>query len=113
LAIQQPGVAACRCVSMTFAQIGRAMFHRALVGGINKFPVGLRVVENEARAAYEVASMSVINRAVVAKEMKESALRIDGARMIERHRVADVIEQKFAAAEIRHALYCIVARTFW
>src|SRR4051812_7040363 len=111
LAVQQPGVAACRRVSMTFAQILRAMLRSALVGRVTKLPVRHRVVENEARAADEVARLSVIHGAVVAKKMKESAARIDGAWMIERHRVADVIEQNFAAAEIWHALYCSVART--
>ena len=96
---------------MTIAQISHAVFHGALVRRIAKLPEGHRVVENEARAADKVARMSVINAAVVAEKMKESAARIDGARMIERHRLADVLEQKVAAAEVRHALYRICART--
>src|SRR4051794_25326858 len=96
---------------MTSGQIIRAMFYGALVRQIAKLPEGHRVVENEARAADKVARISVINAAVVAEKMKKSAASIDGARMIERHRVADVIEQEFATAEIRHVFYCIPART--
>ena len=47
--------------------------------------------------------MRIVDSAVVTEEMKKPAARIDGARMIKRHRVANVII-KFAATEIRHAV---------
>ena len=66
---------------------------------------GHRVVEDEARAADEMACARVVDRAVVFEEVKETAGRIDAARMIERHRLLDVAKQELATAEIGRGGY--------
>ncbi|GAB3678745.1 hypothetical protein GCM10028792_20990 [Salinisphaera aquimarina] len=47
-----------------------------------------------------MAGRGVVDHAVVAKEMKESAGRIDTGRVIKRHRPAYVVHQKIRRAEI-------------
>src|SRR6185436_17799518 len=89
---------------MMVAQISHAVFYGAQVSRFTELPEAHGIVENEACAADEVARVRIVDSAVVTEEMKEPAAGIDGARMIKRHRVADVIEQKFAATEIRHAV---------
>ena len=55
--------------------------------------------------------MRIVDTAVVAEKMIEPAARIDRARMVERHRVADVIEQEARVAEVGHGFQPIFART--
>ena len=55
--------------------------------------------------------MRVVDGAVVAIEVVEAALRIDGARMVERHRVADMIEQELGIAKVGHAVWSPIAST--
>ena len=86
---------------MCFAQKSDAVLARVEVLGPAELAKGHRVVEDEARAADQMARVRVVDRAVVFEEMVEAAARIDRARMIERHRVLDVIEQERSAAEIR------------
>ena len=101
-AIQNPGIAAGGGIAMPGAQEKQAVLHGAEVIRVAELPPRHRIVEDEARAAHQVSRMGVVDRTIVAPEMKEAAVRIDGARMVERHGVADVIEEERAAAEIRH-----------
>jgi hypothetical protein len=48
--------------------------------------------------------MRVVDAAVVAEKMKKSTVRIDRTRMVERHRMADMVEQKAGVAEVGHEL---------
>jgi hypothetical protein len=60
-----------------------------------------RVVEDEARAADEVSRGAVVDRAVVLEKMKKTARVVAGGSCVERQCVANVIEEKIAAAKVR------------
>ena len=53
-----------------------------------------RVVEDEARAADQVAMAAIVDRAVVLEIVEEAAGRIDRARVVERHGLRDVPAQE-------------------
>ncbi|KAG1435380.1 hypothetical protein G6F56_013993 [Rhizopus delemar] len=55
---------------------------------------GHRVVEDEARAAHQVAMAGIVDAAVVTEVVEEATVRIDAARVVERHRVGDVRTQE-------------------
>ncbi len=58
---------------MRTLQESQAMPHRIEVCRMAESAVCVRVVEHEARAAYQVARAAVVDRAVVLEEMKEAA----------------------------------------
>ncbi len=104
IAVEQPGVSTRRRVAMPFTQVSRAMLHGPQVRGIAEPAIRHRIVENETRAADQVTGMRVVDAAVIPEKMKKSAVRIDRARMVERHRVADMVEQEAGVAEVGHDL---------
>ncbi len=97
---QQPGIATCPGIAVHPAQKIDAVRDGIAILGPAELAIGHGVVEYEARAAHQVAGVRIVDRAVVPEEMKEAAARVDGARVIERHGVLDVIEQELAAAEV-------------
>ena len=103
--VQQPGIAAGRRLPMALAQECQAVPYRLQVSRVAEPAIGHRVVEDEARAADQVARPRVVDRAVVAIEVIEAAVRIDGARMVERHGVADMIEEELGIAEVGHTVW--------
>ena len=78
------------------------MLHGLQVGRVTEPAIRHRIVENETRAADQVTGMRVVDAAVVPEKMKEPAVRIDCARMVESHRVADMVEQEARVAEVGH-----------
>src|SRR4029077_1838011 len=87
------------------AQISYAVLEAIEIVRPGEMTVGHRVVEYEAGAAHEMASMGVVNGAIVFEKMEEAATRIDRSRMIESHGALNVIDQERPAAEIwRHAI---------
>ena len=74
-----------------------------LIARVAEVAVRHRVVEDEARAADEVARRAVVDAAVVLEEMKEAAGRIARVGRVEGERVAHVREQEVAAAEVDRA----------
>ena len=106
LAIAQgPCIAAGLRIAMYLPQVVEPMADGdevllAQVGVIGELAGGHGVVEDEARAADEVAMAAVVDRAVVLEVVEEAAVRIDAARVVERHRVGDVRAQEGRRAEI-------------
>ena len=95
--VQHPGVAALRlCVRLVHeGQCVRHVAHR----GAEPAP-GQRVVEDEARAADEVACAAVVDRAVVLEKLEAAAGVVPDAGRVERQRVAHVGPQRVGAAHV-------------
>ncbi len=88
---EQPGVAAGRRVAVGVAQERQPVADGVLVVGVAEAAERHGVVEDEAGAADQVARVRIVDGAVVLEEVEEpAALAVDAARMVERHRVADV-----------------------
>ncbi|KAG1186113.1 hypothetical protein G6F35_014722 [Rhizopus arrhizus] len=95
LAIAQgPGIAAGGRVAVHLTQVAHAVLDRLAIFGIAELAVGHRVVEDEARAAHQVAMAGIVDAAVVTEVVEEATVRIDAARVVERHRVGDVRTQE-------------------
>lgn len=100
IVVQQPGVTAGRRIAMSLPLNGQAMFKRALIVRVTEAAKSHRIIEDEARAAHQMPGMRVVDAAVVAEEVMEAAGRIDGARMVKSHRVADVIKQEARVTKV-------------
>src|SRR5713226_700063 len=62
---------------------------------------GHRVIEDEARAADEMARGAVVDRAVVLEKMEKTARIIAGGSRVEREGVTNVVEEEVAVAKVR------------
>lgn len=79
---------------MHLAQIAHAMLDCVAVFGVAELAVCHRVVEDETGAAHQVAVAGIVDAAVITEVVEEAAVRIDAARVVERHRVGDVRTQE-------------------
>ena len=99
---QLPGVAARGGVAMHVAQEADAVAGRVAPLHVAEAARGHRVVEDEARAAHEVAGVPVVHLAVVLEPVEEAAARVERAAFVERHRVQDMPAQEVGRTEVDH-----------
>ena len=100
-----PGVAAVGRMAVHVAQVAQAVPGRLQVLLVAEFPEGHGVVEDEPRAAHQMTMTAIVDGAVVAEVLEEAALRIDGARMVEGHRLRDVLAQEVRRSEVGHVAH--------
>src|SRR5471032_1060804 len=96
-----PVVAFIHSIPMRVAQERERVTGVVLMLLATEMAKGHCVIEDEARAADEVARGAVVDRAVVLEKMKKTARVVAGGSRVERKCVANVIEEKIAAAKVR------------
>lgn len=79
---------------MHIAHITQAMMNGIQILCGAKLQISHRVIENETRTTDQMAMSSIVDTAIVAEIVEKTTRRIDTARMIKRHGVADMRAQE-------------------